>query len=146
MQTAIYILPELFLSFATMLLLMIGVFVKKSFKLVNLLTTFVIIFSTVLVINQPNEIVKIFNESYIIDQFSIIMKVLVLLFSLFVLISSKEYINITNINKIEYLVIILSSLLGMFLMISSYDLIIFYLGLELQYICLYILASFKREN
>ena len=83
MQTAIYILPELFLSFATMLLLMIGVFVKKSFKLVNLLTTFVIIFSTVLVINQPNEIVKIFNESYIIDQFSIIMKVLVLLFSLF---------------------------------------------------------------
>ncbi len=146
MQTAIYILPELFLSFATMLLLMIGVFVKKSFKLVNLLTTFVIIFSTVLVINQPNEIVKIFNESYIIDQFSIIMKVLVLLFSLFVLISSKEYINITNINKIEYLVIILSSLLGMFLMISSYDLIIFYLGLELQSICLYILASFKREN
>ena len=146
MQTAIYILPELFLSFATMLLLMIGVFVKKSFKLVHLLTTFVIIFSTVLVINQPNEIVKIFNESYIIDQFSIIMKVLVLLFSLFVLISSKEYINITNINKIEYLVIILSSLLGMFLMISSYDLIIFYLGLELQSICLYILASFKREN
>jgi len=31
-------------------------------------------------------------------------------------------------------------------MISSYDLIIFYLGLELQSLCLYILASFKRED
>jgi NADH-quinone oxidoreductase subunit N len=31
-------------------------------------------------------------------------------------------------------------------MISSYDLIIFYLGLELQSLCLYILASFKRDD
>tara|TARA_B100000959_G_scaffold46963_1_gene47961 strand:- start:964 stop:2040 length:1077 start_codon:yes stop_codon:yes gene_type:complete len=34
----------------------------------------------------------------------------------------------------------------MILMISSYDLIIFYLGLELQSLSLYILASFNREN
>ena len=34
----------------------------------------------------------------------------------------------------------------MILMISSYDLIVFYLGLELQSLSLYILASFKREN
>jgi len=31
-------------------------------------------------------------------------------------------------------------------MISSYDLIVFYLGLELQSLCLYILASFKRDE
>ena len=31
-------------------------------------------------------------------------------------------------------------------MISAYDLIVFYLGLELQSICLYILASFKRDD
>jgi len=34
----------------------------------------------------------------------------------------------------------------MIIMISSYDLIIFYLALELQSLCLYILASFKRED
>ena len=38
MQTIIYILPELFLSLAIMSILMVGVFIKKSFKLVNLLT------------------------------------------------------------------------------------------------------------
>ena len=146
MQTIVYILPELFLSIIIMFLLMIGVFIKKSFKLVNLLTVLSLLFAIVLVLNQPNEIVKIFNESYIIDQLSIYMKALTLLFCFFVLLSSKDYIKNNNIDKIEYPIIILASTLGMLLMISSYDLIIFYLGLELQSLCLYILASFKRDD
>jgi len=146
MQTIVYILPELFLSAAIMFLLMLGVFIKKSFKLVYLLTILSLIFAIALVLNQPNEIVKIFNESYIIDRLSIFMKVLTLLFCFFVLLSSKDYIKSNNIDKIEYPIIILASTLGMILMISSYDLIIFYLGLELQSLCLYILAAFKRDD
>ncbi len=142
----IYILPELFLSVAIMSLLMLGVFIKKSFKLVSLLTILSLAFAIILVLNQPSEVVKIFNESYIIDKLSIFMKVLTLLFCLFVLLSSKDYIKNNNIDKIEYPIIILASILGMILMISSYDLIVFYLGLELQSLCLYILASFKRED
>ena len=88
MQLIVHILPELFLSLAIMSLLMVGVFVKKSFKLVNLLTILSLIFATALVLNQPSEITKIFNESYIIDKFSIFMKVLTLLFCLFVLLTS----------------------------------------------------------
>lgn len=146
MQTIVYILPELFLSIAIMFLLMLGVFIKKSFKLVNLLTILSLLFAIVLILNQPNEIVKIFNESYIIDRLSIFMKVLTLLFCFFVLLASKDYIKNNNIDKIEYPIIILASTLGMILMISSYDLIIFYLGLELQSLSLYILASFKRDD
>ena len=142
----IYILPELFLSVAIMSLLMLGVFIKKSFKLVSLLTILSLAFAIILVLNQPNEVVKIFNDSYIIDKLSIFMKVLTLLFCLFVLLSSKDYIKNNNIDKIEYPIIILASTLGMILMISSYDLIVFYLGLELQSLCLYILASFRRED
>ena len=146
MQTIVYILPELFLSIAIMFLLMLGVFIKKSFKLVNLLTTLSLLFAVALVLNQPNEIIKIFNDSYIIDQLSIFMKVLTLLFCFFILLSSKDYIKNTKIDKIEYPILILASTLGMLLMISSYDLIVFYLGLELQSLCLYILASFNRED
>jgi len=146
MQTIVYILPELFLSIAMMFLLMLGVFIKKSFKLVNLLTILSLIFAIILILNQPNEIIKIFNGSYIIDKLSIFMKVLTLLFCIFVLLLSKDYIKNNSIDKIEYPIIILASTLGMILMISSYDLIIFYLGLELQSLCLYILASFKRDD
>ena len=44
------------------------------------------------------------------------------------------------------LIITLLSLLGMFIMVSSNDLILFYLGLELQSLALYILASIDRDN
>ena len=146
MQTVIYILPELFLSFIIMLLLMLGVFIKKSFKLINLLTIFSLIFTIALVLNQTGDVVKVFNESYIIDDFSIFMKALTFIFCLFVLLSSADYIKSTKIDKIEYPIMILSATLGMIIMISSYDLIVFYLGLELQSLCLYILASFRRDE
>ena len=146
MQSIIYILPELFLSLAIMFILMLGVFIKNSYKLVNLLTIITLIFSIILVFNQSEQTERIFQDSYIIDNLSIFMKILTLLFCLFVLISSKDYIKYNGIDKIEYPVIVLASTLGMILMISSYDLIIFYLALELQSLCLYILASFKRDN
>ena len=34
----------------------------------------------------------------------------------------------------------------MLVMISSYDLIVFYIGLELQSLALYVLAAFNREK
>jgi len=146
MKTLIYILPELFLSISIMSLLMIGVFVKKSFKIVSSSTIGVLIFAIILLLDQPNEVVKIFNNSYIIDPFSIFMKVLTLLFCIFVLLISKDYIKSNKMDKIEYPILVLAATLGMVLMISSYDLIVFYLGLELQSLCLYILASFKTDD
>ncbi len=152
MHLILYILPEIFLALAIMFLLMLGVFTKKSFNLVYLLTILCLIFAIALVLNQPEEayryfgIIKIFNESYIIDKLSIFMKVLTLLFCLFILLSSNDYVKNNNIDKIEYPIIILASTLGMILMISSFDLIVFYLGLELQSLCLYILASFRRND
>ncbi len=146
MKTIIYILPEIFLSLSIISLLMIGVFVKKSLKIVNILALLSLIISTTLVLNQTNEIIKVFNNSYIIDSLSIFMKVITLIFCFFILLSSRDYIKCIGIDKIEYPVIILAATLGMIIMISSNDLIIFYLGLELQSLCLYILAAFKRNN
>ena len=146
MQTIIYILPELFLSLSIMTLLIVGVFVKNSFKIINSLTILCLVFAVALVLNQPQETTKIFNDSYLIDKFSMFMKILILVFTLFILTISRDYLKKNDIDKMEYPIIIISSTLGMLLMVSSYDLIVFYLGLELQSLCLYILASFKRED
>ena len=69
MQTIIYILPELFLSLSIMLILMVGVFVKNSFKIVNLLTILTLIFAIGLVLSQSGEITKIFNQNVITNAF-----------------------------------------------------------------------------
>ena len=62
------------------------------------------------------------------------------------MLSSSKYIQISKISKIEYPILILCSILGMMVMISSNDLIVFYMGLELQSLALYVLASFNRDN
>ena len=99
-----------------------------------------------LIINSSFENIKIFNNSFALDQFSSFMKILILVSSFFVLIMSKKYIQDINNNKFEYPVIMLIAILGMFFMVSSNDLILFYLGLELQSLSLYILASIDRDN
>jgi len=71
---------------------------------------------------------------------------LILMASFFVLNTSKVFIIDNKIGKFEYPIIILLSILGMFFMVSSNDIILFYLGLELQSLSLYILASIDRDN
>jgi len=57
-----------------------------------------------------------------------------------------NYTKLEKISNIEYSVLILCSILGMLVMIGSYDLIVFYIGLELQSLPLYVLAAFNRNR
>ena len=139
-------IPEIFLSLSTFAILMIGVFIKKSFNLIFNLTSLIIIFTIIIILTSPNNEEKIFLDSFIRDAFSNYFKILILVSSLFVLNSSKNFIIDNKLDKFEYPVIILLSILGMFFMVSSNDLILFYLGLELQSLALYILATIDRDN
>ncbi len=139
-------IPEIFLSVSIFSILMIGVFIKKSFNLIFNLTSIIIITTIIIIISNPSNEEKIFLDSFIRDPFSNYFKVLILLSSFFVLNSSKNFIIDNQLDKFEYPIIILLSILGMFFMVSSNDLILFYLGLELQSLSLYILASIDRDN
>tara|TARA_B100000401_G_scaffold434289_1_gene374165 strand:- start:5 stop:1201 length:1197 start_codon:yes stop_codon:yes gene_type:complete len=74
------------------------------------------------------------------------MKIITLVSAFFVLVISPSYLKTFKIFKIEYPVLILSSVLGMMVMISSNDLMVFYMGLELQSLALYVLATFNRDQ
>ncbi len=141
-----YLVPEVFLSLSIFSLLMIGVFVKNSFNLIYKLSIFLIFLLILIILNTDGETIKIFKESFVSDHFSLFAKLLILISSFFILIISKQYIVDIKNNKFEYPIIVLLSILGMFFMVSSNDLILFYLGLELQSLSLYILASMDRDN
>ena len=142
-----FVFPEIFLSLSIMLLLMIGVFKNKSEKLIYNLSTIILVILLALVVNLFSvDEMFIFNEGYKIDKLSSFMKSLTIVSAIFVMISSSSYLKYLNILKIEYPILILSSILGMMVMISSNELIVFYLGLELQSLALYVLASFNRDN
>ena len=141
-----FLIPEIFLIISIFSLLMIGVFLKNSFEIIYRMSVFVILLLLLIILSDDITSAKIFNESFVIDNFSVYSKVLILFSAFFVMLISKNYISDIKNNKFEYPIIILLSLLGMFIMVSSNDLILFYLGLELQSLALYILASIDRDN
>jgi NADH-quinone oxidoreductase subunit N len=143
-----FIIPEIFISLSVMFLLILGVFKKNSFELIHNLSIIVLLITGVIVFNETLEIEKIllFNGSVVIDYLSSFMKIITLLAAFIVLAISKNYLDNFKISKIEYPILILSSVLGMMVMISSNDLIVFYMGLELQSLALYVLATFNRNN
>ncbi len=140
------LLPEIFLSLSIFTILMFGVFIKKSFNIIFNLTSLILILTIAIILNNPNHEEKIFLDTFTRDSFSNYFKILILISSLFVLNSSKNFITENKLDKFEYPIIILLSILGMFFMVSANDLILFYLGLELQSLSLYILASIDRDN
>ena len=142
-----FIYPEIFISLSIMFLLIFGVFKKNSSNLINSLSILTLIGTLVLIFNYPiDSNLEIFNGSYKIDFISSYMKILTILSGIFVLITSSKFLKIFKIFQIEYSILILSSILGMFVMISSNDLIVFYIGLESQSLALYVLASFNRDH
>ena len=142
-----FIYSEIFLCLSIMTLLIIGVFKKNSSNLIYNLSIISLLGCLALIFNFPiSKNVELFNNSYKIDYLSSFMKILTILSGIFVLLSSSKYIQLIKINKIEYPILALSSILGMMVMISSNDLILFYIGLELQSLALYVLASFNRDN
>ncbi len=147
MENFQYILPEIFISVSIMLFLLVGVFKKNSANLIYNLSNISLVILLALIINLSSlDTIYLFNESYLIDNLSNYMKIILVGSGIFVMLTGSKYIQVINLNKIEYPILILSSILGMMIMISSNDLIVFYMGLELQSLALYVLASFNRDN
>ena len=147
MENINFIYPEIFISLSIMFLLIFGVFKKNSSSIVYLLAVLTLIISLGLIINfLTDQETYLFNNSYKIDQLSIFMKVITIISGIFVFVSSYTYTKLEKIYNIEYSVLILCSILGMLVMISSYDLIVFYIGLELQSLSLYVLAAYNRNK
>ena len=142
------IFPEIFISLSIMFLLILGVFKKNSSKIIHNISLLVLLITAVITFNETISVnpTVIFNESIVIDYLSSFMKIITLIAAFVVLLISSNYLRTFKIFKIEYPILILSSVLGMMVMISSNDLMVFYMGLELQSLALYVLATFNRDQ
>ena len=142
------VLPEIFISLSIMFLLILGVFKKDSSKIIYNLSILILLITAVITFNETLAInrVTLFDDSIIVDYLSSLMKIITLLGAFMVLLISSSYLKTFKIFKIEYPILILCSVLGMMVMISSNDLLVFYMGLELQSLALYVLATFNRDQ
>ena len=140
------IIPEVFILLSSFSLLIAGVFSKTLNKIINYVIVILLAALILVIYFNFTSSVTLFGNSYTIDPLSNFMKILVLISVLFTMLISNTYLERLKIAKFEYPIIILLSTLGMFVMISANNLIVFYLGLELQSLCLYVLAAINTKS
>jgi len=58
----------------------------------------------------------------------------------------QQYLVDNKLNHFEYVLLILFSILGLFILIASNDLLTAYLAIELQSLSFYVLAAFKKNS
>ena len=142
------LLPEIMLSIMSMVLLMVGVFRKNenSYEIVSNLAIISLLLITAIILSGSISDGIAFGNSLIADSFSQYLKILILVSTIIILIVSNIYLKNIKLLKFEYVILILISVIGMMLMVSSNDLVTLYLSIELQSLPLYVLASIRNKS
>ncbi|MEM7189244.1 MAG: NADH-quinone oxidoreductase subunit NuoN [Pseudomonadota bacterium] len=87
-----------------------------------------------------------FGGTFVHDGYARFAKVMVLLSASLMLILGENYLTRRGMMKFEYPVLIVLAVTGMMIMVSAGDLIVLYMGLELQSLSLYVIAAFNRDS
>ncbi|RLA08432.1 MAG: NADH-quinone oxidoreductase subunit NuoN [Gammaproteobacteria bacterium] len=138
--------PEIVLLTCTILVLVIDLFLKDK-NITYYLTISSLIFTLsaiILLVPQSKQI--IFYGSFISDNLSALLKVIVVISVLFTLIYSKNYLKEQKMLNGEFLTLSLFALLGMMIMISSANMLNIYLGLELLSLSLYAMVALQNKS
>ena len=130
MENLNLVLPEIFISLAIMFLLILGVFKKDSSKLIHNFSLIILLITGGIIFNETLTVENtlLFNGSVVIDYLASFMKFITIIAALMALIVSSNYLKTFKILKIEYPILVICAVLGMMVMISSNDLIVFYIG------------------
>ena len=87
-----------------------------------------------------------FGGMFVDDGFARFAKVTILLAAAAVLLMSEGYMARRDLLRFEYPLLIVLASVGMMVMVSAGDLIALYMGLELQSLSLYVVASLRRDS
>jgi NADH-quinone oxidoreductase subunit N len=140
-------LPEMVLAGLAMVLLILGAFRgERGARLVSWLSVLVLILVLALLLAVGTERRVGFYGMFVSDAFAVFMNTLVLIGSGIAILISMNYNERQDIARFEFPVLILLATTGMMVMVSANDLITLYVGLELQNLALYVVASFDRDS
>ena len=142
------ITPEIILAVAAMALLMVGAYGgedRRSVPILWISAGLMLIMGLWIGYNGIG-VHTAFGGSFVDDAYSRFAKVLILLSAAVMLVLGEGYLSRQGIMKFEYPILILLAVTGMMVMVSAGDLIVLYMGLELQSLALYVVAAFNRDS
>ncbi|QUS35508.1 NADH-quinone oxidoreductase subunit NuoN [Falsirhodobacter algicola] len=140
-------LPEFLLSVWALLALMCGAFLGKDRAAGALLWTTAAVFVLLAFgLGVRSGTYVAFDGMLVDDSFARFTKILILLSAAIVLVLGQDYLKRRALMRFEYPILIALAVVGMMVTVSAGDLITLYMGLELQSLALYVVASFRRDS
>jgi len=160
-------LPEIFFSFGLLFLLIYISFNDFAYRLERVYSFVIVLLFVVFCVQLINPYASplafnhfdvflrfnflyewpayfIFYKNFIIDYYSVVLRLIILIFSIFLLTVFKYYVRFSLL--LEYPILISFLILGLLLLVQSFDLITMYLSLELIALTSYVLAAFAKKS
>lgn len=139
-----YFVPELFLSAAILLIIILDLLLKKEQKIwTGILSAAALLISVFLIYKQYQlPVHDIFHGMLVVDSMAVLVKLIAAVSSIIIILFSLPYVE----EKTEYYILILITTLGMYLMASVNDILMIILSMELVGLMSYVLTGFTKRN
>lgn len=116
-----------------------GILYSASY--LGLLTSFIFLFKSL-----GHEPVKIFTDSLVIDSFSGLAKIIMILGTVGAIYLSQQSKDLYEGTKAEYVILSIGILIGGMLLASANNMLILYIGIETLSILSYVMAALRRND
>ena len=141
-----FLTGEIVLALCIGELLLIGVFARKHgasiVRYASIAVLLIFAFSGFIINGHGSA----FNGAFISDDFSQYVKALIGVTAAATLWFSRDWFKRENLDQYEYSILMIFAVLGMGIMVSSGNLLTMYIGLEMQALALYVMATFNRDS
>lgn len=149
LSTSLYLVrPELILSFSSLALLLIAAWRQEAGRLVSILSVAALVGAGAYVVHYlcAGTDATAFEGLYRADAFSSFAKILIYFAAAISLMIAPKALEKMGAMRAEYPVLVVLAAVGMGVMVSATDLLTLYIGLELNSLAAYVLASFARND
>jgi NADH-quinone oxidoreductase subunit N len=143
-----YARPELLLTAFALVGTLVGAWVgARAFVMLSVAGVAALAGAGALAITDgPLAPVEIFQGAMVVDGVGVFAKVLIAFAAAATLALGADHFHQTKERRFEFPVLVVLAVLGMFVMASAQDLISLYVGVELQSLCAYVLAAWRRDD
>ncbi|MFC7537003.1 NADH-quinone oxidoreductase subunit NuoN [Sphingomonas sp. GCM10030256] len=140
------ILPEVIVGLGAIVLMMVAAFVRRSSMIIHVAAVAILFAATFTLVGAPQQAGAVFGGMFAADGFAAFGKLIIFLSAAVAIVMAHGWFDRDFEHGGEYPVLILLSSVGAAVMVSATDLMMLYVGLELQSLSAYVLASYRRND
>jgi len=139
--------PEIIVIIGACAALMISLVPNpRQESLLALLSVVIIALASGMSLALPESSQRAYSGMFVVDKFSTYFKMALYLATALTVLMSGKYLVKEGVVKGEYYVLLLFALVGTMIMVSGTDLLIIYIGIELQALSIYVLVGFLKTD